>query len=258
MTGFRTWAMPLHQRPTVIAAGVVEHGQRAVDRWWLPGAWTFHLYHYEAELLLDGESFTLQPGMAGVIAPGVQQEYRYRGRSPHVYVHLTLPAEGPRVAVPVLHDLGGRFADVRQRLEEAVGDFAVAPLRCQVRVWDLLWDLARLAGGQAGSLDPRVARVVAHIERHLPAVLAVADLAALAGVSHNQLTRLFHAHMGITVVGYLRRRRVERAVYLLAHTDLPVRDIGERVGIPDPVAFAKTVRAIAGRSPRAFRGQVRG
>ena len=245
--------MPLHQRPTVIAAGVVEHGQRPIDRWWLPGSWTLHLYHYEADLLLDDEPFTIRPGMAGVIAPGIQQEYRYRGISPHVYVHFTLPADGPQVAVPVMNDLGPRFGDLRQRLEEAVGDFAAAPMRCHVRVWDLLWDLARLGGGAAGGLDQRVARVVAHIERHLPDPLAVSDLAAIAGVSHNQLTRLFHAQLGITVIGYLRRRRVERAVYLLAHTDLPVRDIGARVGISDPVAFTKTVRAIAGRNPRAFR-----
>ena len=246
--------MSLHQRPTVMACGMADHGERPIERWWMPRTWTLHLYHYEAELVLDGTVHHIHPGCMGIIAPGVQQEYRYQSLSRHVYAHLELPAGGAAVPVPVLLDLGADAPAFRARFEAAVGDFAVQPMRCHVRIWDLLWDLARRveeAGGGAG--DPRLAAVMAHIERELEGALAVPDLARRVSLSHNQLTRLFRARLGDTVVGYIRRRRIERAVYLLTRTDQSVRAIAAQVGIPDAQAFAKTMRAVTGRAPSEFR-----
>ena len=247
-----TWSIPLHQRPTVVSAGVVDHGQKPVDRWWLPRVWCLHFYRYEAELILDGQPFAIQPNCVGVIPPGVHQEYRYHGLSRHSYVHFELPSGGPGVAVPVMADLGERFAPLARSLEQAIGDLAIAPMRCHVRVWDLLWELSRAADDQ-GPGDARQRRAMALIERSLDQEIAVESLARAVGVSHNQLTRIFRTTLGETVIGYIRRRRVERAVHLLTATDLPVSTIGARVGIPDPQAFNKTVRAIAGRAPREFR-----
>lgn len=246
--------MPLHQKPTVLACGIVDHGQQPVDRWWMPRAWTLHLYHYDADLVLDGVVHRIRPGCAGIIAPGVRQEYRYGGLSRHVYAHLELPAGGPAVPVPVLVDLGAEAPVFRARFEAAVGDFAVQPMRCHVRAWDLLWELARRvedAGGAGG--DPRLTAVMAHIERELEGAFAIPDLARRVGLSHNQLTRLFRAHVGDTVVGYIRRRRIEKAVYLLTRTDQSIRSIATQVGIPDAQAFTKTMRAVAGRAPSEFR-----
>lgn len=248
------WSVPLTQRPTVVACGVAEHGQRAIDRWWLPRAWTLHVYAYEADLVLDGQTHRIHPGWAGVIAPGVQQEYRYQGRSPHTYAHFELTSDGPYTPLPVLVDLGRAAADFRRRFEQAVGDFAVRPMRCHVRIWDLLWELARLGeDAGVGDGDQRLATAMADIERGLDQPLSIPALAARVGLSHNQLTRLFRQGTGDSVVGYIRRRRVEKAVYLLTRTDLPVKSIAQQVGIPDPQAFTKTVRALAGRAPSDFR-----
>jgi AraC family transcriptional regulator len=248
------WSVPLSHPPTITLCGVVDHGQQPVDRFWLARTWTMHIYAYEAELLLDGQAHDIRPGMAGVIAPGVQQEYRYQGRSPHVYAHLELPADGPLTPIPVLIDLGREAAAFRSRLSEAVGDFAVRPQRCRARIWDLLWELARRGeDAGVGEGDQRVARVMAHLERSLDQPVSVPHLANQVGLSHNQLTRLFRHSTGDTVIGYVRRRRVEKAVYLLSRTDQPIAAIARQVGIPDPAAFAKTVRALAGRAPSDFR-----
>ena len=98
-TGQATWAAPLHHQPTVISAGVVDHGLRPIERWWLPRVWCLHCYRYEAELVLDGQVYAIKPNCVGIIPPGVEQEYRFGGLSRHTYVHFEMPSGGPSVAV---------------------------------------------------------------------------------------------------------------------------------------------------------------
>jgi transcriptional regulator GlxA family with amidase domain len=97
--------------------------------------------------------------------------------------------------------------------------------------------------------------VVQRIEKHLAEPLAVAEMARVAGVSHNQLTRLFREHVGDTVVGYIAARRMARALHLLQASTLSVTAIAAAVGIPDLQAFNKACRKAFGASPRALRNR---
>jgi AraC-like DNA-binding protein len=254
----RAWPACLDKRPRLIALGHALHGDR-IDRWYMASRWCLHCYRYDATLHLDGERFAIHPGCVGVIPPAVHQVYEYRGPSRHVYAHFELDAgPGPPVALPAMLDLGPSFDDFARALAEGIGLLAIQRLRAEVRLWDLLWRLVALADAARGAgMDPRVRLVAQTIDERLADPdLAIPDLARVAGVSPNQLTRLVRAHLGSTVVGFLRRRRVERARFLLESTDLPVAEIGRRVGIPDPHAFNKTMRAVAGASPRNLRRQM--
>lgn len=248
-----SWRMPLNAPPCVVMAGVATHERNPVERWLLPSLWTLHFYSYEADLILDGVAHLIRPGMAGIIAPGVRQEYRYRGPSTHVYAHFTLPASPTTQEAPVLLDLGERFPSYRERLEEVVGWYDLQPQRVAARVWSLLWDLVALAGERSQDLDGRVVRAISFIERRLGGSVSVAAVAAHVGVSHNQLIRLFRRQLGMTVVAYVRKRRVDRAAHLLRATDLPLAEVGRRVGIADPSTFARLVREVSGRNPRHIR-----
>jgi transcriptional regulator GlxA family with amidase domain len=52
---------------------------------------------------------------------------------------------------------------------------------------------------------------------------------------------------------WLRRLRVAEARRLLADLDLPVKEVGRRVGFEDPYHFSRVFRAIDGLSPSAHR-----
>src|SRR5690606_30996606 len=54
---------------------------------------------------------------------------------------------------------------------------------------------------------------------------------------------------------YLQRRRVERAMFLLRTTALPVTEICFRVGFGSVGTFGRTFHAITGRSPSDYREQ---
>lgn len=83
--------------------------------------------------------------------------------------------------------------------------------------------------------------------------LTVADLAAAAHLSPSHFSRAFRATYGESPHQYLLTRRLERAAWLLRHTDRPITDICWQVGWSSLGSFTTSFRRIHGRSPAAYR-----
>lgn len=99
----------------------------------------------------------------------------------------------------------------------------------------------------------RMLRVRDVMDRDYAQALDVPSLARLAHVSPAHFSRIFRSTFGETPHRYLQRRRVERAMFLLRHTDRSVADICFEVGFNSPGTFSRTFRDIVGTSPRTFR-----
>lgn len=253
------WEIPLGSPPEVLGIAKNLHGFDPVDLYCLPNLWSLHLYCYTGLLIVEGRELPIRPGYVGVTPPGMQMEYRYVGLSAHIFVHFRLPNDAPaRRAVRhirAMQDLGGAFDALYARLEAVVGADPEKRIRAASRVWEALWDLSDTGEGQASgpAVPPLVRRVANEIEQRLSEPLTVAGLAEDAGVSSGYLVRLFRETYDETVTGYLRKRRVERAVHLLQRSTLPVKVIAASVGIPDLQHFNKVIRQGTGLSPRALR-----
>src|SRR5207248_9801881 len=78
-------------------------------------------------------------------------------------------------------------------------------------------------------------------------------LAAVASVSEAHFIRTFRATFGETPHRYLQRRRVERAMFLLAQTRRDVTEICLEVGFSSLGTFSRTFSEIVGESPTSFR-----
>jgi AraC-like DNA-binding protein len=257
-----TWAIPLQEPPTPVQMGIGVHGVRnPVDRYQLPTLWCLHLFTYRATLFIDGQEFPTRPGFACVIPPNVPVSYHYEGRSVHLYAHFVCAAPSaasPPVSIPVMQDCGSDFPALYARFEEVVRAPRLPPHRRQARLWDILGYLAErpvAASVPSATPDtpPAVQRVMEQIELRLGEPLSVERLAQEAGVSYSYISRLFQTHLEVTVVGYIRQRRVERAAHLLTHSTLPIKSVAVAVGIPDLHLFNKTIRGALGKSPRAVR-----
>ncbi|ADL49304.1 MULTISPECIES: helix-turn-helix domain-containing protein [Micromonospora] len=83
--------------------------------------------------------------------------------------------------------------------------------------------------------------------------LDIPALARIAHVSEAHFIRTFRATFGETPHRYLQRRRVERAMYLLACTGEPVTEICHLVGFGSLGTFSRTFHGIVGESPSAYR-----
>ncbi|NUP52515.1 MAG: helix-turn-helix transcriptional regulator [Catenulispora sp.] len=244
--------MKMGDPPVIANAGVGVHGiNTARDVFRLPDLWQLHLYSYNAAFAADGVWYDLRPGVVSLVPPDTTVEFRYRGRSEHLYVHFELAGRRD----PFVGDAGAALPVLRELLLDAVASFPTAPERSAAAVWAALWRVSDLADAIDAPRNPVVAAVVRRIEARLAEPLVVAELARVAGVSHNQLTRLFHEHVGDTVVGYIASRRMARALHLLQASTLSVTAIAASVGIPDLQAFNKACRKAFGASPRALRGR---
>ena len=81
-------------------------------------------------------------------------------------------------------------------------------------------------------------------------------VAEAASMSVVQLERTTRRIIGISVRQLLVRFRVERAIGLLATSQLALSDIAARCGYYDQIAFTRLFRRVVGVSPGAYRSQV--
>jgi len=256
---------PLDRRPRIGDIGLSLH-HRAVLRYRFDDLWCIHLYRYSAELVLDGTALPIRPGHVSMIAPGVEQEYRLPGRSTHFCAHFRMRSGGDgAVRLPAMQDLGERFDGINESFRQLIEYHALDPRRAEIRLWDLLWQIAeaatarrRVAAARAsaaaqGSRHPALLHALRLIEEGLDGPLPVAALAHRAGVSHNHLTRLFRGAFALGVSAYIRHRRMLRAKHLLLNTDLPVAAIARAVGSTDLTLFNRWAHRELGASPRGVR-----
>lgn len=94
------------------------------------------------------------------------------------------------------------------------------------------------------------------IDREYGSDLDIASLAGRAHMSPDHLIRTFASVFGETPHRYLQRRRIERAMYLLRTTDLPVTEVCVEVGYDSLGAFSSLFAGIVGVSPSAYRADV--
>lgn len=82
------------------------------------------------------------------------------------------------------------------------------------------------------------------------------DLAAIAAVAHASpyhFAREFKATFGETPHQYLLTRRLERAMHLLAVSDLTVTEVCLEVGLTSLGSFSASFKRVVGMTPTAYR-----
>jgi len=250
------WSIPLHRSPRILNIGRVIHGRHLYEKWNDLNFWCIHLYNYNAEFGINGKWYRIHPGLLSIVPPRTVLEYRFTGPSSHIYGHFqlgTVRADSPAVAA--MRDVGSQYDRVHGELQKIIGLTSTNTKRAEVCLWNLLWDLADDRNSTSDDVRPHpaVARAMQLIELRLNEAISVSDLASEVELSHNHLTRLFRSATEMTVIGYIRHRRMQRARHLLANSSLPIKAVARQVGIADLHLFNKTIRRHLGSSPRHFR-----
>jgi AraC family transcriptional regulator of arabinose operon len=101
--------------------------------------------------------------------------------------------------------------------------------------------------------NPRLVPLIQYIDETLSGVLSVLELSRRAGMSTSHLAHTFKKTLGISMEGYVRRRRLQKAAELLQTTSLSIKEIACAVGIPNARHFARTFRREMGCPPTVFR-----
>jgi AraC-like DNA-binding protein len=101
--------------------------------------------------------------------------------------------------------------------------------------------------------DRRIRRAAEYIRSNAGGEASIDTLAKEAGLSRAHFFRLFQSSIGLPPKVYLNVVRMERAVEAVLHRQVPVGELGARLGFSDPAHFTRFFRNNAGVSPSEFR-----
>lgn len=124
----------------------------------------------------------------------------------------------------------------------------------------------RLSGG-GDSRDPMsgfpksfqsryVQEAAKYIESHYPQPdISVGVIAAALAVSEGHLSHLFKKETGDTILGYLTRYRIHKAMGLLKDCRMKVYEVADQVGYRDIAYFSATFKKLVGVSPSEYQNK---
>lgn len=92
-----------------------------------------------------------------------------------------------------------------------------------------------------------------YIELHLEDPIVLSELAEQQGYTEYYLSRKFKKETGKTVKDYIREKRIDRAKFLLANTEMSIHEISERLQFSSQSYFTENFRKAVGIHPTAFR-----
>ncbi|MCA1654067.1 MAG: helix-turn-helix transcriptional regulator [Sphingomicrobium sp.] len=256
---------PLATIPDVRLAGRFPLADMGFATTYRGQAHALHLHDYAGRMRLANTEVTLEPGDATISPLGLASAYDLPAPGWHWCIHFReCQADGnARMELPLHLRLGAAATAVRERmahigrLQERAGESPLASASAAIALQDLLlWLAERTVIAERG--NSAAEKVALLIDERFHESLTMPGIAQAAGCSQATLARQFRARFGITVSHRLIERRTAHARYLLESTDLPMWRIAERVGIPDPQYFNKTVRRLLGASPSAIRASAAG
>lgn len=98
-------------------------------------------------------------------------------------------------------------------------------------------------------------RLEAFVQGNLYRSIALAELAAVAGISRFHFCRLFKRRTGLTPMAFVERLRIERAKQLMRDTRLGLAEVALLAGFADQSHFTHRFRRRVGVTPAAFARQ---
>ena len=176
--------------------------------------------------------------MPPVILISGYAEFEYAHRAIHLGVvdYLLKPVSDRKLVEAVERAL----ADYENRIRVGLMEKLVDPV---------LIDASR----QLGDAGDAVAEAVRLIDEHLAEPLRLKDIADQVHLNPSYFSVLFKEKTGITFSDYVTRRRMQRAKELLVKTNLPIRDIAQKVGYIHVKYFNKMFREYEHCSPGVYR-----
>lgn len=98
-----------------------------------------------------------------------------------------------------------------------------------------------------------VHEIIQYMNEHIGDKISIGILEQRFAINRNKINQVFAEVTGETVIAYLIRIRIKLASHLLKNTEVPVYEVGLRVGFADSSYFTKTFKKVIGKSPKDYR-----
>jgi len=226
--------------------------------------------------MLDGERHALKAPAAVMVAPGVVHSFVYEPDSAGSQVTVpseslaSLSAHSPAIQQRLSQKLVLGEAALRAGLADCAQRFAMLgdefmaqragraeALQSHVillALWFLRHQEAISGSGRLrASRDTLVQRYRGLVELHFAEHQPLGYYAGALGVTADHLSRVCRATTSTSALELLHARVALEAKRMLAHVDLSVADVAERLGFDDVGYFSRFFKATTGSAPSAYR-----
>ncbi len=118
--------------------------------------------------------------------------------------------------------------------------------------------LVTIPGIGKGDKSKYVQFAMSYIESHYSEPdISVGAIAANLGISEGHLSHTFKKETDYTLLSYLTRCRVQKAMTLLQDCRIKIYEVAERVGYRDIAYFSTTFKKLTGMTPSEYQGTCR-
>jgi len=102
-------------------------------------------------------------------------------------------------------------------------------------------------------IPSKILESISYIQLNLKQHLTVNFLAKRASLHQDYFSRLFNRFTGERPLAYIHMKRIERAQYLIATTNLPYLEIAEETGFENVPHFAKVFKKVTSLTPGEYK-----
>lgn len=222
-------------------------------------AWQDYIIDIQSPTIVESFCIFFPHGWAEDIARGLTQPTSrllddiHDDGAVHFFEHLYPHDEA---VSPVLWQLKNALAHNEVTagwLEEKLRALLGAMLHAQNNVYRHIEQMPAARPATRLELYRRLHLARDYMHASLSDPLSLEHIAAQAALSPYHFLRAFKQVFGLTPHAYLTKKRLERACFLLRHTDQPVTDICLEVGFESLGSFSALFQRQMGLSPRAYR-----
>ena len=153
---------------------------------------------------------------------------------------------------------------MQESYDEYVSKDVCYKLPIRANIYLMMTALLRYYCGSKNELDRmiyhnvmRLRPVITYIAEHYKEKIYIETLSDMITVSPDYFTKMFKDSIGRTPIDYINGLRINRAMQMLATTDISVNDISDQLGFSNSNYFHKIFKQYMDTSPAAYRKLVK-
>lgn len=96
-------------------------------------------------------------------------------------------------------------------------------------------------------------KAIDYIEENIKSKLTIQSVAEHSGFSKFHLIRLFETYIGMSLMEYIRARKLSLSLYEIKNTDMRIIDIAMEYSFQHPQTYIRSFKILFGTTPSSIR-----
>lgn len=105
--------------------------------------------------------------------------------------------------------------------------------------------------------NPTVMKIIKYIDSNIYEVGSVRGIALKLNFSENYISHIFKANMGITLLSYIRKKKMQTVKSLIEDNKVSVKEISELLHFDSPQSLSRAFKKEYGKSPTQYRNEIK-